>query len=157
MACHTRNDLGCNGLAILGRRQIAVAFAEQRARAYLEGLCACSAKSVLGYLVGKLTVKSDSKYLIVGVNITVRVFLVNRAVGLSDCTVGLGRKSLVGIEYKGIGCKNRSGCLIGFYDLGYVALGIVCIIIAYSALVVKKKLSTCCQMRRKNLIIVSQQ
>ena len=103
MACYTRNDLGCNGLSILGRRQISVAFTEQGARAYLEGLCTCPAKSILGYLVGKFTVKSDSKHFIVGVNITVRVFLVNRTVGMTNSTVGLGRQSLFRIIRKGIG------------------------------------------------------
>ena len=36
----------------------------------------------------------------------------------------------------GVGGKNVSVC-VGFNDLGHVALGIVCIIIGYSAFVVK--------------------
>lgn len=60
---------------------------------------------------------------------------VYRTVGLFYCTVGFGSQSLVGIKDEGIGGKGISAC-IGFNDLGDIALGIICIIIAYSAFVV---------------------
>jgi len=105
-----------------------------------ERLTLSSSESVLGYLIGKFTVKSDTEHLIVGILMSACILFVYRAVGLTHSTVRLESEPLICVEHKGIGRKNCTAGFIGLNDPCHVTLGIVCIIIAYSAFIVNKLL-----------------
>ena len=77
--------------------------------------------------------------LVVGILVPTCVFIIDRAVCLSHCTVGRRRKSLLGIIRKRVGTQENT-VEIGLPDLDHLTVVIVLIIIVDDSSVVKKKL-----------------
>ena len=136
MACHACHNLGLDGFAVLWSIQIAESVAEQCFAADGEGTALGTAESVLGYLIGELAVKGNAHHFVVGVDMTAGVGFINGTVSLPDRAISLGGESFVGVIHKGVGCQSCATRRIGLRNFDHIAFAVICVIIAYSALVV---------------------